>query len=158
MNAFRVILLLSLFLLYFSGCEKKSITTELRDVHWDRDMCARCKMVVSDRHHAIQAIDPKSGKSYMFDDIGCLILWFDDEDIEWRDSAKIWITDVDTGRWIDARTALYDGNNITPMAYGFAAHKSKDSIKKGEEIIDYNQLIKRIREIEKQNNARGVSQ
>jgi len=158
MNAFRVLLLLSLSILYFSGCEKKPTTTELRDVHWDRDMCARCKMVVSDRHHAIQVIDSNSGKSYMFDDIGCAILWFDDEQIEWRDSAKIWITDASTGEWIDAKTALYDSGNITPMAYGFTAHKSRESIKDGKEVFSYSDLAKRIRVIEEKNNERGVTQ
>ncbi len=158
MNAFRAILLLSISLLYFSGCDKKPITTELREVHWDRDMCERCKMVVSDRQHAIQVIDPKSGKSYMFDDIGCAILWFDDEKIAWRDSAKIWITDAKTGKWLDARTALYDSHNITPMAYGFTAHKDKDSIKSGEKVLHFNDLPKLIRDIEQKNNTRGVRQ
>ncbi len=142
------------FLLFiFSGCEKKDPTT-LTSVHWDRDMCERCKMVVSDRHHAVQVINILTRRSYMFDDIGCAVLWFDDEKIEWSSKAKIWITDVSTGEWIDAHKALYSTNNITPMAYGFAAHKSKDSVKKDEEIVNFEEMSRRVFKIEEKNNAR----
>jgi len=155
MYLYHKIIILLLVLINFNGCEKKPITTELRDIHWDRDMCERCKMVASDRHHSVQVINPKNGKSYMFDDIGCTLLWFKDEKILWRDEAKVWITDGITAKWIDARNAYYDGDNITPMAYGFMAHKDINSIKNGEKIIRYNQLLKKIEDIEKRNNSRG---
>ncbi len=136
--------LMSLFLvLSFSACEKKD-TSGIAKVHWDRDMCARCVMVVSDRHNTTQARDPKTGKKYMFDDIGCLALWFVEENIAWRDSAIVWITDVNTGEWIDAKKAFYDTENITPMAYGFSAHKTKDTIREGQEIVDYNEVLRRV--------------
>jgi len=149
------LLFFSLFLIFnFNGCEKKKISTELHEVHWDRDMCERCKMVTSDRHHSVQVINPQNGKAYMFDDIGCTLLWFDDEKIAWKEQAKIWITDVDSKKWIDARTAYYDAENITPMAYGFAAHASKEQIKKDKEIIGYSDLFSKILEIEQKNNSR----
>jgi len=150
MNAVKL-LLLSLLLLSFNGCEKKKITTELHEVHWDRDMCERCKMVTSDRHHAVQVINPQDGKAYMFDDIGCTLLWFEDEKIAWKEKAKIWITDVDTKKWIDARRAYYDSDNITPMAYGFAAHVSKEHLNNP---IAYTVLFKKVLEIEQKNNSR----
>ena len=141
--------LISLFLvLSFSACEKKD-KSGVAKVHWDRDMCARCVMVVSDRHNTTQVKNPDTGKKYMFDDIGCMALWFDEENIQWRDRAIVWITDVNTGEWIDAKKAFYDTENITPMAYGFSAHKTKDTIKKGQEIIDYNEVIKRVIKIGK---------
>ena len=146
MKLFKFILLgFSLVLLSLSttGCEKKS-TTSVSEVHWDRDMCSRCVMVVSDRHNTTQVRNPNNGKTYMFDDIGCMAVWFEEEKIPWKDKAIVWITDVDTGKWIDARKAFYDTNNVTPMAYGFSAHKTKKSIKDGEEIVDYNEVIKRV--------------
>ena len=127
----------------FSACEEKS-KTDVAKVHWDRDMCARCVMVVSDRQNTTQARDPHTGKKYMFDDIGCMVLWFKEENIEWKDKAVVWITDVNTGEWINARTAFYDTENITPMAYGFSAHKTKETIKDGQEIVDYNEVVKRV--------------
>jgi len=140
------LLIVSLVIFSFFGCDKKS-TTEVSKVHWDRDMCARCVMVVSDRHNTTQVIDPKTGKKYMFDDIGCMALWYDEENITWEDTAVVWITDVNDGKWIDARTAFYDTENITSMAYGFSAHKTKDTIKEGQEIVDYDEVLKRVRKI-----------
>jgi len=112
MKSFKSLFLATVLLLGFTACEKKS-PTEMRSVHWDRDMCERCKMVVSDRHHAVQVINTANGRSYMYDDIGCVVLWFDDEKIDWASKSKIWITDIKTGKWIDARTARYDTHNIT---------------------------------------------
>jgi nitrous oxide reductase accessory protein NosL len=137
---------LSFVLLSFSGCEE-SHNTNARQVHYDRDMCSRCAMVVSDRKNTTQVINPKTNKVYMFDDIGCMVLWFDEEKIPWKNEAIIWITDVDTGEWIDARKAFYDTENITPMAYGFSAHKTKEAIKEGQEIINYNEVVRRVKEI-----------
>jgi len=142
------LLLVALSVLTFSACEKKDMSGVAK-VHWDRDMCARCVMVVSDRHNTTQARNPKTGKKYMFDDIGCMALWFEEENITWRESAIVWITDVETGEWIDAKKAYYDTENITPMAYGFSAHKSKESIKEGQEIVDYDEVLRRVIKIGK---------
>lgn len=142
MNYFRFLIIGSLVFL-FSACEEKS-KTDVAKVHWDRDMCARCVMVVSDRQNTTQVRDPKTGKKYMFDDIGCMVLWFKEENIEWKDKAIVWVTDINTGEWINARTAFYDTENITPMAYGFSAHKTKATIKGGQEIVDYNEVVKRV--------------
>ena len=142
------VLIISILVFSFSACEKRD-KSGIAKVHWDRDMCSRCVMVVSDRHNTTQARDPKTGKKYMFDDIGCMALWFEEEKIEWRDKAIVWITDVNTGEWIDAKTAFYDTENITPMAYGFSAHKSKATIKEGQEIVDYDEVIRRVIKIGK---------
>ncbi len=143
----RFLLLISLSFT-FLACEKK-VETGVAKVHWDRDMCARCVMVVSDRKNTVQIRNPETGKTYMFDDIGCTILWFKEENIAWADKAIIWITDVNTGEFINAKTAFYDTQNITPMAYGFSAHKTKETIKEDEEIIDYDEVEKRVIKIGK---------
>ena len=139
------VLLIFTLALSFLGCEDKS-KSGVAQVHWDRDMCANCVMVISDRNNAVQVQNPKTKKVYMFDDLGCMAVWFKDQKITWKDQAIIWVTDVDTAKWINARTAFYDTKNVTPMAYGFSAHKSKDTIEKGKEIIDLNELIKRVNE------------
>ncbi len=141
-------LFIVVLVLGFSGCEKRD-NSGVAKVHWDRDMCARCVMVVSDRHNTTQTRDPKTGKKYMFDDIGCMILWFEEENIPWKHDAVVWITDLNTGEWINAKTAFFDTENITPMAYGFSAHKTKESIKEGQEIVDYNEVVRRVIKIGK---------
>jgi hypothetical protein len=135
------------------GCSKKSYDNEAAKMHWDRDMCERCKMAISERKYAVQAIDPVTHKVYKFDDIGCLVLWFEEGKIPWQDQAKIWITDAKNGEWIDARTARYTDDSITPMAYGFAAHTDK-TFPQGHTERDYDYAVKKIIEIEKLNNER----
>lgn len=135
-----------IIILIFTACEKK-ISTKPHEIHWDRDMCSRCAMVISDRNHAVQVINPEDGKVYVFDDIGCTILWFKEQDIRWEEKAIIWITDIKSSKWIDAKKALFDTMNITPMAYGFGAHENKEEVQAGLEIIDFNEVKKRVLEI-----------
>jgi len=149
MRKFSFILLL---LLAIIGCEKKDIGA-VQKIHWDRDMCERCKMAVSDRKFAFEIIDPNSGKAYKFDDIGCGILWLEEEKIPWRDKAIMWVTDAKTGKWIDAKKAYYSDDSITPMAYGFAAY-SKETKPKDKKLHDFNYVKKMIFEIEKLNTQK----
>jgi len=146
-------LFLSLFLMFgFSGCDKKPIGAAEK-MHWDRDMCERCKMAISERKFAVQIIDPKTGKDYKFDDLGCAVLWLKEEKIPWAAQAIIWITDAKTGAWIDARKAKYVSGTITPMAYGFAAY-TEETLPKGAKVFDYPYVAKRIEEIEKENSTK----
>jgi len=138
----RPLLLATLIAFTQVGCDKKS-TTDVAEVHWDRDMCARCVMVVSDRQNSVQVRDPK-GKTYMFDDIGCMVLWFKKNNTPWQKEATIWVNDVDTGEWIDARTAIYNSGNTTPMAYGFSAHATEKTLKKEDERLTFEEISKRI--------------
>lgn len=134
-----------LLLFLFAGCQESKTDNGVAEMHWDRDMCARCVMVMSDRNNAVQLRDIKSNKVYKFDDIGCLALWLKEENIEFKDSAKIWITDLKTGEWIDARTAFYTAGNITPMSFGYSAYKSKESIKDGVAVLTYSEVMRSIK-------------
>jgi len=120
--AYRILLLA---LLLFLGCEKKDFTKEPAKMHWDRDMCERCKMAISDRKFAVQGIDERN-RVYRFDDIGCLVLWqrLEHPDIKFK---KIWITDAKTGRWIDAKKACFKRDFLTPMGYGYGAVKDESN-------------------------------
>jgi len=140
------------FLLGFSGCEKKPVGA-VQQMHWDRDMCERCKMAISERKFAVQIIDPKTGKDYKFDEIGCAILWMDETGIPWKEEAIIWINDAKTGEWIDARRAKYTYGAITPMAFGFAAYTDQ-TLPQNAKTFDMNTVAQKIREIEKQNSKK----
>ena len=141
-------LILLIFMLFLNGCKEKDNKSAV-EIHWDRDMCERCKMVVSDRKNTTQVRDIKTGKTYMFDDIGCAILWFKQETNLKEENSIIWITDLITGELIDAKKAFYTTDNITPMAYGFSAYKNKKDIQDGKEIIDYNEVKRRVIKIGK---------
>jgi nitrous oxide reductase accessory protein NosL len=144
-------ILFAILAIFFGGCQKKSDSNLPRKVHWDRDMCQRCKMVLSDRDFAVEIINPKSKKVYYFDDIGCAVLWLKEEKIPWTESAKIWVRDGKTKEWIDARSAKYIDDAVTPMAYGFQAYENNSTLE-SKKVIDFETLSKRVEEIEKRNN------
>ena len=154
MRRFSFLLILMTLMLAFAGCQKKTQSGPTQ-MHWDRDMCERCKMAISERKFAVQVINPQTHRVYKFDDIGCTILWFDEEHIPWKDQAKIWITDAKTGKWIDARKAIYTDDSITPMAYGFAAY-TKETLPANHHTVGFDEVTRRVIEIEKLNRQRGV--
>ena len=143
MIRFKYLLFLS-FIVMFLGCQDK-VKQGASEIHWDRDMCDRCVMVISDRKNTVQLKNPTTNKLFKFDDIGCMAIWFIDENIEYKDSAVIWITDAKSGEWCDARKAYYTSGNITPMAFGFSAYKSKESIGNDKNILTYNEVLKKIK-------------
>jgi len=148
MNKFKLFILLFLSLgLFFSGCEKKK-TGEPVKIHWDRDACERCNMILSDRRFAFEIINPTSGKVHKFDDMGCGIMWLKERNVPWKNRAIIWIIDAKNGKWINARKAYYTTGNVTPMAYGLAGY-TKKTLPKGKKSIDYKKAVKHIYKIDK---------
>jgi nitrous oxide reductase accessory protein NosL len=145
-------LMLPLFFLLV-GCGESREKGAAAKVHWDRDMCERCKMVVSERKYAAEIVDPKTDRVYYFDDIGCAVLWLEEEKIPWAKEAKIWVTDAKTGAWLDARTAKYTDDSITPMAYGIAAFGDA-TFPRGHKALNYDQIVEIIKKIEAKNNER----
>ncbi len=149
MRGFSVLFFAIMMVLFVGGCDKKPLGSVAK-MHWDRDMCERCKMAISERKYAVQVVNPKMGKTYKFDDIGCALLWFDDEHISWKDQAIIWITDAKTGAWIDARKAIYTDDSITPMAFGFAAY-ALETVPKNHHTLNFNEMEKKVFMIENLN-------
>lgn len=123
--------------------------------HWDRDACERCRMVLSERNYAAQVrfVPPgkKRSRVLWFDDIGCATLWLDEQ--PWADDpgVEIWVTDRDSGQWIEARGANYLVGNVTPMAYGIAA-----SAKPLDGGLDFEQAKQHIRTVEQRFNVRDA--
>ena len=105
-----------LIFLVLVGCSDGTGTVEVK---WDRDSCERCRMVISDRHFAVQVRGGPRNKIYLFDDIGCAVHWLNDQ--EWGKGSKIWVADYRSGQWLDAYTAHYVVGQITPMNFGLGA-------------------------------------
>jgi len=153
MKKFNVLFFLIILPFFgFTGCEKKPVGA-VHEMHWDRDMCERCKMAISERKFAVQMIDPQSGKVYKFDEIGCGILWMDEEKIPWKDKAIIWVNDAKSGKWIDARKAKYVEGAITPMAFGFAAY-TEATLPNGAKTHNFSEVSQKIKEIEAKNSQK----
>ena len=62
------------------------------DIHWDRDVCELCKMLISDPKFAAEVRGGEKRKLYKFDDIGCAVNWLNDQP---------WAGDAETEIWVD---------------------------------------------------------
>lgn len=148
------LLLGSTLLLLLSACSGPPDNGPV-EVKWDRDICARCSMVLSDRLHSAQVraheTPGKRSKVYKFDDIGCTVIWLEDK--PWRDDPKteIWVNDHRTGEWIDARTAYYIPGQMTPMEYGLGAQSDP-----ADNALNYEQARQKIFELEARFNTHGL--
>jgi len=91
------------------------------EVKWDRDTCVRCSMALSDKRFAAQVRGGPKHQAFKFDDFGCVVFWLKDK--PWADdpATEIWVMDMRSDQWIDARKAYYVPGKMTPMAYGFGA-------------------------------------
>ena len=142
----RKSLKLSLMLIWLlSACGQQDETGPV-EVRWDKESCARCAMAVSDHNFAAQVRGAESGKRtqvYKFDDIGCAVIWLDQQ--SWKDDPRteVWVADYRDGHWIEARTASYVTDKITPMGYGLGAQAEA-----ADGGLDFAAASKRVYEVE----------
>ncbi len=107
--------------------------TQLKPVsiNFGHDKCKRCLMKIKSKRYSAEVGNIKTGKVYKFDDIGCAVMWlYHDCKFGWESSAKIWVTDAKTGKWLNAKTACWIDGQITPMHFGLGAYKKGEISKK----------------------------
>ncbi len=111
-----------------SACGRSGTWPEgMAEIKWDRDTCARCSMVISDRRFAAEMRGGEKDMVFKFDDIGCAVFWLRDrqKDHPWLADAatRFWVADVagSGDRWLDARQAHYAGGRLSPMGYNYGA-------------------------------------
>ncbi|MFP4331743.1 MAG: hypothetical protein ACLFQJ_00455 [Campylobacterales bacterium] len=92
-----------------------------------------CRMDVEYKEYSAQ-LALKSGKTYIFDDPGCLILFMHELDSDILEGAKSFVYTNDTRKYIDATKAYYSRTDPTPMHYGFGAYE-----KSFEDAIDFEE-------------------
>ncbi|AXK48807.1 hypothetical protein CRU87_04615 [Aliarcobacter trophiarum LMG 25534] len=80
-----------------------------------------CGMIINDLTFASQVIS-NDGKTWFFHDHGGMANWLNSKDF--KNSAKVFVMSKDTKRYIDAKTAFFSTNEITPMRYGFGAYEN----------------------------------
>jgi nitrous oxide reductase accessory protein NosL len=106
---------MALLLSVLTACHQEPKTGPV-EVKWDRDTCVRCNMALSDKRYAAQVRGGPKHQAYKFDDFGCVVFWLNDK--PWANDPA---TEMRSNQWIEARTAYYIPNKMTPMAYGFGA-------------------------------------
>ena len=111
-------------------------TSGPEDVKFDRDTCAGCSMVISDRHFAAQVRGGPRNTAYKFDDVGCAVRWLEKQPWAAEPGTRVWVARLSDGAWLDAKGARYVGGKTSPMGFGFGAVDAAT----GGEAIDFNEL------------------
>ena len=88
---------------------------------WDRDACERCRMTLSDPRFAAQIRMAHDGRVRHFDDLGCALLWLDEERAGGREAREFFVHDTDGEGWLEADRAAFRSGQHTPMGFGFGA-------------------------------------
>jgi len=127
MKFYNLLLLISLMIITV-GCEQRD-PNEPHKVHFDRDMCERCKMVISDRNYVAQIVDVEKNRAYNFDDIGCAVIWMDKNSEKFSKKHKFFVADKSTGEFIETINANWTTGSTTPMDFGISASKEKSETK-----------------------------
>ncbi|MNW35569.1 NosL [compost metagenome] len=123
MRYWKLLFIVVLGVLLLSACGRKYVAAE---IHEDVDICEICNMQVKDDAYAAQ-LTTKEGKTYKFDDIGCLNQWKVENGAEQIGMA--FVRDFNDMTWLeyDQATYVYDESIRTPMAYGIVNFKDKES-------------------------------
>jgi nitrous oxide reductase accessory protein NosL len=119
------------------------------ELRYDRVTCERCRMVLSDRHHSAQVrLAEAEGRSkvYAFDDLGCAVLWLEEDPDRAARASELWVNDWRTGDWIDARSAFYVPDQVTPMGYGLGAqpHEAPGTLSFAEAKVHIAEVERRL--------------
>lgn len=101
-------------LVYFTGRPPEGPV----EVDWDREVCARCRMHVSERAFAAQ-LQTEDGQVLVFDDPGCAFLYLE-ESPEVRVHA-LYFQHVEEDRWIPQEEVAFVPVEHSPMGYGLGA-------------------------------------
>ena len=111
-----------LLALMIAGCQKGE--TEPAAIA-PEDICAYCKMAISEKRYAAQFVD-RDGQPFKFDDIGCMIN-FANEKQNRDEIAAYFVMDFDERQWVKAEHAYYVSSTElkTPMEGHAAAFKDE---------------------------------
>lgn len=123
-------------------------TTGPAEIHWDRQTCQRCQMVISERRHAVQVRKVGARRAHAFDDLGCALHWLDEQSLSTAATeVEVWVRESDSAPWIDARTRKFESGLATPMAYGFGV---------ADQGVSLDEVLESVRSAERKRRASAV--
>jgi hypothetical protein len=110
------------------ACRQTGLPEGMAAFHFDRDVCPRCKMVISDRRFVVQLRGGPKNEAFTFDDIGCMSFWIKEHQSThgWASETetRMWVADVSQQgpdiKWLDPRKAQFV-TRTSPMGYNFGA-------------------------------------
>ncbi len=136
-----ILIIVVITIIFVSMAEKKQMVTIYKDNHThgpvdiklNNFQDTQCAMTITTVENSAQAVAP-DGRTWFFDDIGCLVNWY--EKTDFKEKATIWVYTHDTKKYIDGRKAWFNRVQTTPMGYGFGAYEKKqDGMIKFDEVI-----------------------
>lgn len=108
-------ILVTFVLLWIAACAARPTP---RDPLWDREICAHCRMTISERRYAVQLMGPGAAVRY-YDDLGCAL-----NDRSRKPELReglLYVRPYGDEGWIEAGVASYAANLRTPMGFGYGA-------------------------------------
>lgn len=117
---------------------------------YGKDGCHSCKMTLVDHKFGAEIITHK-GKIYKFDDVNCLIGFYESGSVPVDDIMSVLVVEFqEPNGFVDATTAAYiiSDDVRSPMGSGVAAFGSLEKASSPEvpfrgEIVDWTQLVAR---------------
>lgn len=111
--------------LIFSACARSG--SDLPAIHYGRDACARCGMIIGEERFASGYIGT-DGETVAFDDLGEFLAAVSKDPAL---VAKSYVHDAQDGRWLRASQAVFVklSGLATPMGSGYAAFSSEAEAK-----------------------------
>lgn len=137
-----------------TGCGEKDLAA--KDPVWDRQVCDRCQMAVSDRHFAAQVVDAKTGKRFYFDDLGCALMWLQTQKPAAPGDLVLWATAADSGRWVEVRKGVIARGFVTPMSYGLGVFAQAKDVPAGKETLTVDEATAAVEGLRKMRGAHGA--
>ncbi len=138
MKKFNIFLFSSLLLFIAAGCGSPE-NSSLGNLSSDTKVCPKCHMELHESKIFSATINVNGTLNY-FDDIGCMILWAHQNNIDLT-KAEVKVFTNDSKKYINAFDAHYKLNEKTPMLYGFSADENRI-----ESTIDFKEVaIKMLR-------------
>lgn len=88
-----------------------------RPIVWDRETCAECHMMISDRHYAAQ-LQTQEGEVLDFDDPACLMTYV----VHHHPRIQvIYFRQSQQDRWVDYHSVAFLHSVDSPMGHGYEA-------------------------------------
>ncbi len=100
--------------LALAGCSKASGP---EPIAWDREACARCRMLVSEPAFAAQ-LRTATGEVRSYDDPGCLLLHLDETGVE---AKELWFHHHREERWLAGAATGFVEVPASPMGFRLGA-------------------------------------
>ena len=108
---------LGLALLVWALLRAQALPSGPEPVAWDREPCARCRMLIGQPGFAAQ-LQTRDGRVLFFDDPGCLLLYRSERDPELH---AAWFHHRAEERWIPLERVAFVPVPSSPMGYDLAA-------------------------------------